>query len=305
MRKIILLIAAAAATLSVSAQNLPLLLIDTDARQAALCCPGEAGRQDVDTFHAEIGYGLWSSSEKSTLLSARAGYKLPMGLYVGLAANMMKDSPYEIANAQGMVTGRYAPYDAAFGLFADYGFTDFLKAGLRARYIMSSLGQYSNASAFGADVYCVYTQKSLKAALEFCNLGTGINYGHGAYSQPALVRASASYNPLEGLLVAADVDYLFSGALMAGLGAEYTFAKLISIRAGYHYGSSPKATTSAGSAAGAAAATGSATLATVTAIPSYASVGLGATFKGVSLNASALFSRSLTGTFLLRAGYSF
>lgn len=282
MRKTVLLIAAAAVSLSVSAQSLPLLLIDTDARQAALCCPGEAGRQETDTFHADAGYGIWSSSAKSTLLSANAGYKLPSGLYVGLSAAMMKDSQYDISNVKGVVTGQYAPHETVLGLVADYSVTDRITAGIRTRYISSTLARYSYATVIGADAYCAYASGRMKAALEVCNLGNGADYGYGSYPQPSMVRASASIKPFRGFLLAADADRMFSGAFMAGIGAEYGIADIVFLRAGYHYGPETKA------------------------IPSYATLGAGGKFKGVSADAVCfLATETLRGTMMFRLGYSF
>lgn len=267
---------------ALSAQNLPVLLIQTDARQAALCCPGEAAKADFATLRAGAGYGIWSAAAGSTLLSADAEYKLPMGLDLGISAVMMRDSEYETANVRGMFSGTYTPQEMAFGLTAGYRFSETLKAGIRGRYIYSSLARSATATAFGGDVYCVYDSRILTASLELCNLGTAINYGYGSYAQPSLVRAGATVRPLNGLLLAADADYLFTGALMAGIGAEYTILDVVSLRAGYHYGDAAKA------------------------IPSYATTGAGVTFKGVTLDAVFfLATQKIAGTMMFRLGYAF
>lgn len=75
---------------------------------------------------------------------------------------------------------------------------------------------------------------------------------------------------------------LFSGALMAGLGAEYDIADFVSARAGFHYGDSSKA------------------------LPSFASVGLGGHIAGVNLDAAYIFGSPATGnSFMVGLGYSF
>ena len=69
---------------------------------------------------------------------------------------------------------------------------------------------------------------------------------------------------------------------MAGLGLEYGIADIAFVRAGYHYGDAAKA------------------------LPSYASLGLGAQFAGVSLDLAFLTaSESLGNTLLFGLGYSF
>lgn len=129
----------------------------------------------------------------------------------------------------------------------------------------------------------VIALRSLRASVEVCNLGSGLDYGSGPYGQPALARASVAIKPLKGLLLTAGTDYLFSGALMAGTGLEYSIFDLVFIRAGFHYGDAAKA------------------------IPSYATVGLGLKLKGFSLDAVTLpggFS-PVCGTTMLRLGYEF
>lgn len=98
---------------------------------------------------------------------------------------------------------------------------------------------------------------------------------------PMMAKVGGSYTN-SGFTAAAEVDYLFSGALMAGLGLEYDIQNIVSLRAGYHYGDARKA------------------------LPSFASLGLGARFAGVKLNlAYMLANRNIGGSFLLGLGYAF
>jgi len=266
------------------AQTLPtLLLVDSDARQAALCCPGEAARAEYEHLKAAAGGGIWSvSGQASTLLGAEAAYKFPLGIEAGISTKVVVDKPYEITNARGMVSGTFSPLESAFGVFAAYDVLDCLKAGLRARFIYSAVAEYNAASALGTDIYAVYSKGGLKASLETCNLGTRIDFGSGSYPQPSLVRACTAWAPLKGLLVAADADYLFEGALMAGAGIEYAFKGLVALRAGYHYGDASKA------------------------IPSYATLGAGLEIKGFSLDGVFLLATDiLKGTAMFRIGYEF
>ena len=96
------------------------------------------------------------------------------------------------------------------------------------------------------------------------------------------IRAGGSMS-LAGITASAEVDYLLSGALMASLGAEYWFLNdHLGVRAGYHYGDAAKA------------------------IPSYASLGLGAKFAGISFDfAYLLGSSAIGGSLCFGLGYSF
>ena len=87
---------------------------------------------------------------------------------------------------------------------------------------------------------------------------------------------------VSGLTVGAEVDYLFTGGLMAGLGVEYTIVDIVSLRGGFHYGDPAKA------------------------VPMYASVGLGVKFAGVHLDAAFLTaSQTLGNTLMIGLGYAF
>ena len=98
--------------------------------------------------------------------------------------------------------------------------------------------------------------------------------------------ASASYrrvfggvHSLEGVL---DADWYFSGAMSAGAGAEYGYADIVFLRAGYHYGADDCV------------------------LPSFASLGVGVQYLGARIDFSYLTGNDyLGGTFTIGLGYSF
>lgn len=272
------------ACVSASAQTLPtLLLTDKDARQAALCCPGEAAAAPVAALKADACAGRWvTSGISSTMLYAKAAGRLPSGLEASLSGSLILDKPYDITGENGVVTGQYEPEDYYIGLGVSYPFTDCLKAGLRARYICSYLGYGAVASAGGGDIFAMYVRKSFRASLEACNLGSGLEYGAGSYAQPSLARATACWSPFKWVLLAAGADCLFSGTVMAGAGAEFSIADMVFLRGGYHYGDGAGA------------------------IPSYATAGAGVKYKGISVDAVCILaSQVLSGTAALKLGYEF
>ena len=113
------------------------------------------------------------------------------------------------------------------------------------------------------------------------NLGTPVSYGDQKYGQPGIVRGGGAYS-VAGLTASVEVDYLFSGALMAGLGLEYGIADIVFVRGGFHYGDAAKA------------------------IPTHASLGLGVKYAGVHLDFAFLTaSKTLGNSLLLELGYSF
>ena len=96
-----------------------------------------------------------------------------------------------------------------------------------------------------------------------------------------MAKVGAAYH-IGGFQASAEVDYLFAGAIMAGIGAEYGFKDIAFIRAGFHYGDAQKA------------------------IPTYASVGLGVQYWGVRLDATWITASSVLGNSLgFSLSYSF
>ena len=127
----------------------------------------------------------------------------------------------------------------------------------------------------------MYAKDAFSAALGVCNVGSALSYGGESYALPMFAKAGAAYSA-SGFTASAEVDYLFSGALMAGVGAEYCIVDIVSLRAGFHYGDAAKA------------------------IPTYASVGLGVKFAGVHLDAAYLLaSKALGNTLTVSLGYAF
>jgi opacity protein-like surface antigen len=83
------------------------------------------------------------------------------------------------------------------------------------------------------------------------------------------------------LTVQADVDYYFEGGPAASFGAEYDFKDMVFIRAGYRYGGN-------------------------SILPSFASVGVGAKFAGIKIDAAYLFANEVIGnTTAISVGYCF
>ena len=77
------------------------------------------------------------------------------------------------------------------------------------------------------------------------------------------------------------MSYLFAGALGAAAGVEYGFKDMIFARAGFHYGSASLG------------------------LPTYASLGLGAKFAGVTLDAAYLLVGNLSNSLMFTVGYGF
>ena len=295
-RKTLLVIAAAAASLSLQAQGVAFLNINPDAASVGLAETSIARQADAYAMENNIaattlggtrmafaaGFGIWQpKANKSNVLSAAGFYRISNRLALGMQFKNFSYQEYSNVSADGRVRDTFRPAELTAGLGISYRIADGFSVGASFRFISSTLASDAKASAFGADIAVKYEKDGWHAGFSVCNLGTPVSYGGDKYAQPAMVRGGGAYST--GTFTAsAEVDYLFQGGLMAGLGVEYTIADIVSLRGGFHYGDAAKA------------------------IPMYASLGLGVQFAGVHLDAAFLLaSKTLGNSLMFGLGYSF
>lgn len=282
MKKISILLILILSAQAAFAQAVPTLLVPADSRSLAMggvALPKDASKLDVQAF-----YGMWApKSAGSTLLGGDVFFRLNDRVALNVEGRVFSDKPYDITNAQGQVTGTFSPKDLIFGAGVSVAFSDAFGATLKARYVSSAIAPDGQGGAFCADLGVDYKGEIAFASAGVRNLGSQINYGgSSSYALPAMAAVSGGVRPVAGLTVGAEVDYLFSGALMAGLGVEYTIVDIVSLRGGFHYGDAAKA------------------------IPMYASLGLGVKFAGVHLDFTYLLaSETLGNSLMVGLGYSF
>ena len=271
------------------------MLIPSDARTAGFAAAGAA--LDADAFVSArnvsaaalsersgsfgLAYDKWAPSSSSIGIVGFGGYYKFGKLAVALDGRYLNEKPYDIISNVSKVIGTYKPKDMMAGLGLAYGVSETLSIGFAGRFFSSDIAEKVKGSAFCADVNATFRKDGLAAMAGVSNLGSKINYGGSSYALPALAKAGAAYS-ISGFTASAEADYLFSGAFMAGLGLEYCFADIASLRAGYHYGDAAKA------------------------LPSFASLGLGLQYSGFSLDFAFLTaSETLGNTVLFGLGYSF
>jgi hypothetical protein len=298
MKKILTIIVASVWSAASFAQVLPSLLVNSDPQamgaagisvlgSPAYALQGYAASTVFmeGTGSAGVSYGSWQPKAASDkILGASASVRMGK-LGVALEYKNFAQPAYEVTGITGsvsQVTPSFTPKESSFALGLGYRILDCLSAAVTVRSTSSVLASDAKASVFGVDVSAMYASDALQAGLAVCNLGGKVNYGESDYKQPALLKAGAAYEVIEGLKAAAEFAYLFEGAFGASLGAEYCYADIVSARAGYHLGSKDKG------------------------LPSYASIGLGAKYFGIGLNLSYLLaSDTIGGSFLAGLSYSF
>lgn len=281
MKKLLISILAFALASAAYAQSLPALLVPTDTR--ALSMGGVHLAKDAPQLSADAYFGMWApKTADNTLIGADVWFKIGDKLALYAEGKDFMDKPYSTSGEEGSVKGTFKPYDLIIGLGAEYRITDALSAGLTLRSVTSALAEKNTGSSFCGDIFVRYGGEKWGVELAGRNIGTNINYGEGSYAIPSLVGVDGFYKPLEGLTVAGEADYLFSGAIMAGIGAEYGFKDIAFARAGFHYGDPAKA------------------------LPAFLSLGIGGKYAGFRLDGTfLLLSETLGNTFLVSLGYEF
>lgn len=281
MKKIISITFFILSAATLFAQGGSALLIPSDTRAIAM---GVSELQPAAQKRgAQAFFGMWApKTANNTISGLEAFYRLNDKLFFTLDGCSLVDKPYTVYNEQGAPSKTFTPFDFIIGLGAAYSISDRISVGAKAHILSSKIAPEINGSAFCADISAEYQTELFSAGLAIRNLGTKLDYGAGGYPLPSLVALGGTVSPIQDLTAVLEVDYLFSGALMAGLGVEYTFIDMVSVRGGFHYGDAEKA------------------------LPTYASLGLGAKFAGIRLDAAFLTaSETLGNTFLIGVGYSF
>ena len=297
MKKTVLILALCAVCAGAQAQSMGFLNVNPDAAASGMAGASVATKADAYAFSNNTaaaaisenrmavagGYGLWQpNATKNGILSLEGFYRIGGKFALTAGFKSFGGQEYTITSAEGRSNGTFTPKEMDFGLGVAYAVSENFSVGANFKMASSSLAEEAKASTFGADISAAYRSGALGAGIALCNLGGKVNYGGEDYSLPTVVKAGAAYEAIAGLTASAEVDYMFSGAFMAALGAEYWIKDIVAVRAGYHYGPADKG------------------------IPSYASVGLGAKFSGVTLNASYLLaSQTLGGSLAFGVGYCF
>lgn len=224
------------------------------------------------TMSAAAGYSLFQpSSVKMQLISLAGFYKIMPELAVGIQAGRLGYTPYKTVSADGYSSGEFTPSEIAVAAGASYQVMEGLSVGASAKIFSLSLAEGSKTSGFCLDLAAMYQLGDLTAGLNVKNLASDFMD----------ITAGASYG-IASFTASVQAEYLAGAGFMAGLGAQYSFKDMVFARAGFHYGDATKA------------------------IPSYASLGVGAKFAGITLDAAYIIGNAnVSGTLQATIGYSF
>ena len=218
-------------------------------------------------------YTMWQPTTTDNQLMSLSGFiKMGKRSAISLGSRLFLYPAYDLSNPQGSVTGAFSPRELSVDLGYAYNISGSFSASATVHYISSKLGTEAAGSAYAADLGLMYQPGNFSLGLTATNLGSKIDYGYGPYSLPAQIKLGAGYrfSLQEKHLLTATVQagYLIvNSEITAGIGLEYSYNNLISLRVGGHYGDPEKG------------------------IPSHLSAGLGFNFKGLTLNAAYLLAQ--------------
>ncbi len=304
MKKLLITLALAVASVSVFAQNesvaLPFTRINQNsvaagmggAYLASTSAQGYFANPAMLTFtetkgDIDFGWQSWNPSETNYLnfdgaFCFNQRFSLSIGASYGIGAE------YEALSAVDADPETYRTYDFIIGAGLGYKIGKYIALGANFRYANEALSEDTKMGTVGVDVFVSAHIKGFSVTAAMNNLGGKISSQNNAsykYSMPSSVDLGIGYDKTFGgkheIEILADGGYYFFGDFSASAGAAYTWNKLLSVRGGYHYGNL---------------------------IPSYGSLGLGVSVLGIHLDAAYLISGtdSLIGnTFALSLGYRF
>ena len=215
-------------------------------------------------------YTLWLPGATGSNLANLSGYIKTgkRGAFL-VGSRFFLNPSNNLSDNQGNITGTYKPMEISVDLGYAYKITETISTAATFRYVISRMGENASGGAFAADLGMMYHPGNFSLGLTATNIGSKIDYGYGPYRLPAQIRLGAGYGFHAGekhfLCAAAQTGYLIKNSgFTAGIGLEYVYSGMISVRLGGHYGDPEKG------------------------IPPHFSAGLGFTYRGLSLSTAYL-----------------
>lgn len=234
-----------------------------------------------------LGWNFWQPSSTNYLnLDGSICFNQSMSLSLGYSYGI--GSEYESISSIESKPKSFSPKDLMFGAGFGIRFSKYIGAGIKLRYLGQTLSADSKLGTVSADILLSSRIKDFTLTMGLENLGGKVavgKYSTTKFPIPSSIAFGLGWNhclaDCHNLEILADANYYFHNELSASIGAEYSWNRLISLRAGYHYGKL---------------------------IPNYASLGAGFSFKGINLDFSYLISKKecpVNNSILIKLGYCF
>ncbi|SHE70604.1 hypothetical protein SAMN05444274_102158 [Mariniphaga anaerophila] len=198
-----------------------------------------------DTLHPvaiSASYLLWQPEDANNKLINIGGYTTFNKLAIAAGVHFNNMPEVEKTSDNGNVTGSFTPSEYALELGFGYKINTEIVAGVAVRYLGSDLGGTSKASAVATDLSVLYNKRSVSVGVGLSNLGTKPDYGNSTYNLPTRAKTGFGYHytvsdkhSFTGVLDAAYQLSSNNTGIAGGIGAEYEYNNLLSLRTGYHF----------------------------------------------------------------------
>lgn len=294
----------ASSVLSAAAQDtgaLPFVRIVRDPVSAGMGFAGSASETAYSSFRnssvipfstgkfsAGASGQLWApDGVKSTNLGFGASFRAGKRFGFSIGGAYQAGEEYSLTNESGNQAGTFKPNDMILNGGLGVKIIDDLAVGANVRYASQKLSKDNSLSAIAADIFLTYRLSGLNITAGISSLGGSVKSESGdSFRLPVSATVGAdwtkSFSDTHGMRMVADADYFFSGNVTVAAGVEYSFRNMLFARAGYHFGTENAV------------------------LPSFATVGLGVRFFGLSLDVAYLTANDVLGnTLTFGLGYRF
>lgn len=268
----------------------PVAVSTGGAHLASLSSAGLFSNPAMMTFSGEkgnvsLGWNGWQADE-TNYLNLSGGMCFKQRFSVTLGASYGLKSPYEVTSGISPVSESFRPSDYLFGVGAGVKFGRHLAFGLNLKYAGQTLFEDAKIGTVAVDIFASTHFKDFSITLGVNDLGGKVATQKNASTKsslPSSIDLGLGWNhtvkSVHNLEILCDAGYSFHKEFHLGVGAAYSWNRMVSARCGYHYGKL---------------------------IPSYGSVGIGGCLKGVKLDVAYLFGSKILGnSLLLSLGYRF
>lgn len=230
------------------------------------------------------------SGEKSRSVTA-AGLSWNTGkMSISAAYTGGKYPEVAFASDGGASAGSYAPSDLMAGLGLGFAIGDKLSFGANVRFAKSSLSAKKDISTVNGDIAALWKSGALGISAGVYAIGPEVTSGNSQYGLPTSAKLSGDYTLDLGestLDLCADADYFFNGTVGLAAGSCFTWREMVSVRAGYCYGTPAKTSFKAAP------------------VPTHFAIGVGGKLAGAGLDLALCILPGAGTTFSAGISYGF
>lgn len=284
-------------------EGLPFVRIDRNPVSAGMGFAGAASgtepayssfrNSSVIPFSAErmsagVSGQMWApDGVKSTNFNFGAAAKVGNRFGVSIGAAYQTGEEYSVMTDNGVSKGTFKPNEMIVNAGVGFLIMENLSAGANVRFASQKLSEDNSYSAIAADAFLTYRLEDLNITAGVSNIGSSVKSEAGdSFKFPSSATIGVDWeltlSEAHGIRLSSDTDYFFSGNVTVAVGAEYSFKNMLFARAGYHLGTENAV------------------------LPSFATIGLGAKFLGISLDIAYLTANDILGnTLTFGLGYQF